>query len=153
MVLISLTVRIYPYHRRYLTIMTDNLSELPLQHLKIESEPEAENSSHETSDTTIKRRKSQNGQEFLQQKEAFKQGPPVQNMDWFDKLDLRQLEDASIKMDRGAVLHAAERAYYLKDYRKTLEILQITDKWKMNDKQRAEITNFRLAALDKSSQS
>lgn len=135
--------------------MANDLPELSLlQNLNIENHTEIKsNPNRSNCGKAMRRRKSQSEEDFMQQKEAFKQGPPVQNSDWFDLFDLSQFEDASIKMDRERVLHAAERAYYLRNYQKSLEILNITDKWKMKDKQKREITAMRSAILAKLNQS
>jgi hypothetical protein len=61
----------------------------------------------------------------------------------FNKLDSLNPDS---KVDRATLLHAAERAYYLKDYNKALEILDRTSKWAMlGEKDTKEFDTVRAA--------
>lgn len=46
-------------------------------------------------------------------------------------------------MDRGYLKNAAERAYFLKDYPRALEILEVAKDWDIGSKDRQELENIR----------
>lgn len=145
----------YPYSIfRNMSMEKYDVSRIPLEDLKIEGQAdlhseEEHNQTSQAKGLKIKKRKPQSEEDFAQQKQVYKDGPPIQNIDWFDKLDLAHFKDVSIKIDRGAVLHAAERAFFMRDYGRALEVLQLTDDWKMNDKQRSEVNRIREASEKK----
>lgn len=72
-----------------------------------------------------KNRKEQSEEEFLQQKkDFFSTGPVVQTEDWlFDVADLDHF-DTNSKIDRTTFLHACEKAYYLRNYQKCLDLIR-----------------------------
>lgn len=55
-------------------------------------------------------------------------------------------------MDRGYLKNAAERAYFLKDYSRALEILDIAKDWDIGSKDRQELNNIRSHCVQKLSQ-
>lgn len=71
-----------------------------------------------------KTRKEQSEADYLNQKQQFYQnGPTLNTEDWlYDDQDLEQL-DNSRKTDRVRMLHACEKAYYQKDYKKCLDLI------------------------------
>lgn len=71
-----------------------------------------------------KQRKQQTDEEFAEQKQQFlRQGPRINTSDWlFDDSTLDELDNTK-KTDRVHVLHACERAYFLRDYEKCLSLI------------------------------
>lgn len=73
-------------------------------------------------------RKEQSEEEYTQQKKQFYHaGPTINTEDWlYDSVGSGQL-DNSKKTDRVKMLHACEKAYYQRDYRKCLELIDIAE--------------------------
>ena len=73
-----------------------------------------------------KQRKAQSDEEFLEQKRQFLDAGPQINTDtWlFDEDRLHSL-DSTKKLDRVHILHACEKAYFLRDYEKCLELIKV----------------------------
>lgn len=71
-----------------------------------------------------KQRKGQTEEEFQHQKALFHaSGPQINTHDWlFDQQILDNLDNLK-KTDRVHMLHACEKAYYMRDYRKCLELI------------------------------
>lgn len=78
----------------------------------------------DTSKPKGKQRKLQTQEEFLEQKRQFQEsGPKIDTEDWlYDETHLSKLSNDR-KLDRVAMLHACEKAYFLKDYAKCLELV------------------------------
>ncbi|KAF3990029.1 hypothetical protein FT663_02308 [Candidozyma haemuli var. vulneris] len=76
-----------------------------------------------------KQRKEQTEEEFNEQKAQFQaSGPQINTQDWlFDQTLLDNL-DNSKKTDRVHMLHACEKAYYLRDFNKCLSLISQAEK-------------------------
>lgn len=76
-----------------------------------------------------KQRKEQTEEEFEAQKAQFAAtGPQINTQDWlFDQALLDKLDNLK-KTDRVHMLHACERAYYLRDYSKCMELIGQAEK-------------------------
>ncbi|OBA19375.1 hypothetical protein METBIDRAFT_47089 [Metschnikowia bicuspidata var. bicuspidata NRRL YB-4993] len=76
-----------------------------------------------------KQRKAQSEEEYLEQKRQFAEsGPQVNSDDWLFDEDLVSSLDNTKKFDRVHILHACEKAYFIKDYRKCLELIQLGER-------------------------
>lgn len=73
-----------------------------------------------------KQRKSQLHEEFQAQKLQFEStGPRIHTENWlYHETHLQSLDPAS-KTDRVHILHACEKAYFMRDYLKCLELVKI----------------------------
>lgn len=76
-----------------------------------------------------KQRKAQTEEEFLEQKAQYEaSGPKINTENWlFDQEGLDAL-DNSKKIDRVHILHACEKAYYLRDYSHCLLLIERGEK-------------------------
>lgn len=74
--------------------------------------------------TKKKQRKQQTEEEFQAQKAQFlESGPRINTLDWlYDQQILDNLDNLK-KTDRVHMLHACEKAYYMRDYDKCLELI------------------------------
>ncbi|EEQ37658.1 hypothetical protein EJF18_20564 [Clavispora lusitaniae] len=76
-----------------------------------------------------KQRKAQTEEEFLEQKAEYEAtGPQIHTQEWLYDVSLLNSLDNSKKLDRVHILHACERAYYLKDYQKCLSLIDRGEK-------------------------
>ncbi|CAN6644349.1 hypothetical protein TRVA0_020S01684 [Trichomonascus vanleenenianus] len=101
----------------------------------------------------LKKRKSQSEEAFEAQKEQYKQGPLIQTDNWLMEKDFGEAEN---KLDRNIVKNAAERAFYIKDYSKALEILDQATGFAPGSKEARELDEIRSACneeLEKLNQS
>lgn len=93
-----------------------------------QNKPDQENITTAVADLKIepkkKQRKKQTEEEFEAQKAQFAAtGPQINTENWlFDQALLDKLDNLK-KTDRVHMLHACERAYYLRDYDKCLELI------------------------------
>ncbi|KAG7193133.1 uncharacterized protein KQ657_000887 [Scheffersomyces spartinae] len=71
-------------------------------------------------------RKPQPEEEYIRQRDEFKQVGPTINTDGWLENDWNAL-DPERKVDRVRMLHACERAYFLRDWGKCLELIQRTE--------------------------
>ncbi|KAK6456696.1 uncharacterized protein RJT20DRAFT_126735 [Scheffersomyces xylosifermentans] len=77
--------------------------------------------------TRAKTRKPQTEDEFQSQLEQFrKSGPKLNTSEWLYE-DLHLL-DNNMKIDRVKMLHAVEKAYYMRDYDKCKELIEVAEK-------------------------
>lgn len=76
-----------------------------------------------------KQRKEQTEEEFNEQKAQFQaSGPQINTQDWlFDQTLLDNLDNLK-KTDRVHMLHACEKAYYLRDFNKCLSLISQAEK-------------------------
>lgn len=93
-----------------------------------QNKPDLENITTGVADLKIepkkKQRKEQTEEEFEAQKAQFAvTGPQINTENWLFDQDLLDKLDNLKKTDRVHMLHACERAYYLRDYDKCLELI------------------------------
>lgn len=94
---------------------------------------------------TVKQRKAQTQEEFEEQVRQYKDGPPIQEEGWLDNKTF----DPESKIERGYLKSAAERAYYLKDYKRVIEVLDQAKNWDIKPKEQSDLNEIRQAALAK----
>lgn len=76
-----------------------------------------------------KSRKKQTDEEYLAQKrQFFEEGPTINSDNWLLDEEILKRSNNLKKSDRVKLLNACERAYYLKDYIKCLELVKIAEK-------------------------
>ncbi|ODQ65567.1 hypothetical protein NADFUDRAFT_41566 [Nadsonia fulvescens var. elongata DSM 6958] len=98
-----------------------------------------------------KTRKGQTVEEFEVQKALYAKGPVIQTS---ESLLERDFSAIYTKLDRMTLKAAAERAYYIGDYQRSLDLLNTKEaRTKFGGKEAAELEYIRLAAQDKLSTS
>lgn len=76
-----------------------------------------------------KQRKAQTEEEFLEQKAQYAaSGPKINTDNWLFEQECLNALDNSKKIDRVHILHACEKAYYLRDYPKCLLLIEIGER-------------------------
>lgn len=76
-----------------------------------------------------RQRKPQSEEEYLAQKKQFQEeGPRINTSEWLYNEEVLSNLDNSKKTDRTHMLHACERAYYMRDYNKCLELIEKAEK-------------------------
>lgn len=76
-----------------------------------------------------KQRKGQTEEEFLEQKKQYDlSGPKINTNEWLFEEEGLDALDNSKKIDRVHILHACEKAYYLRDYLKCLLLIERGEK-------------------------
>lgn len=105
-----------------LQIINPNSDQLPECQSINESNPNKQNIEQKTKGKKV--RKEQSEEDYLLQKQQFyKNGPTLNTDDWlYDSEGLDQLDDSK-KTDRVKMLHACEKAYYQRDYKKCLDLI------------------------------
>lgn len=74
-------------------------------------------------------RKPQTEYEFNEQKAQFQStGPRINTSDWLYDEDVLEKLDSTKKVDRVHILHACEKAYYMRDYEKCLSLISMGEK-------------------------
>lgn len=69
-------------------------------------------------------RKPQTDEEYkIQRKQFYEAGPMLNTENWFLESDILAL-NVDKKSDRAIALHACEKAYFIKDYQKCLELIK-----------------------------
>lgn len=124
------------------------MSDLPL--FGIDASDSEKEQQQETR-TLPHRRKPQSEQEFQQQLKQYT-APLIQTETWLFEKDYKKDCDPSSKFDRNVLKNAIERAYYLRNYAKVVELVDITrgESWnELGSKERVEFDKFEQAALAK----
>ncbi|KAG5358804.1 hypothetical protein CKK34_5097 [Yarrowia sp. E02] len=67
-------------------------------------------------------RKSQSAEEYQRQVDLYESGPPIQTLTSILERDYSEI-DGMNRLDRHAVRHAAERAYFLKRYQDCIKLV------------------------------
>lgn len=71
-------------------------------------------------------RKPQTDEEFLIQKRQFQeQGPTINTDEWLYDTDILNGLSQDKKCDRMHILHACEKAYYTKDYKRCMDLISL----------------------------
>lgn len=92
--------------------------------IKLEADDVAESIQELTLEKKPKARKAQTEEEYDEQKQEFLiSGPRINTSDWLYQEDRLSTLDNSKKTDRVHMLHACEKAYFVKDYLKCLSLI------------------------------
>lgn len=76
-----------------------------------------------------KQRKAQTEEQFLQQKEQFhREGPRINTEEWLYNENILNQLDNTKKIDRTHMLHSCEKAYFMRDYDRCLELVEVAEK-------------------------
>lgn len=76
-----------------------------------------------------KQRKGQTEEEYLEQKRQFEEsGPQINSEDWLYGEERLSNLDNTKKLDRVHILHACEKAYFMQEYEKCIELIKIGER-------------------------
>lgn len=101
-----------------------------MSEIKIDSANEAaEKIEALTLEKKPKQRKAQTDAEFQAQKSQFQAaGPKIDTENWLFEENLLHSLDPTKKTDRVTILHACEKAYFIRDYPKCISLVSIGEK-------------------------
>lgn len=102
----------------------------------------------------VKKRKSQSEEDFQRQAELYQKGPVIQTPSWLLQRDYNS-SDHSAKIERGYLKSAAERAFYMRDYPRAIELCDIArdNGWDQSSKDFQELEHLRNKAMEAMAQS
>uniref|UniRef100_A0A060T967 ARAD1D13222p n=1 Tax=Blastobotrys adeninivorans TaxID=409370 RepID=A0A060T967_BLAAD len=109
----------------------------------------ANNNPSQPSRPKIKKRKSQSEEDFQRQAQLYQKGPVVQTPSWLLQRDYNSV-DHSAKIERGYLKSAAERAFYMRDYPRAIELCDVArdQGWDQSSKDFQELEHLRNKAME-----